>query len=46
MAAQQRAFRSSKSIAGAALAVLGMFPLYLNGAGAVAHLSHVLANGS
>jgi hypothetical protein len=46
MATQQRPFRNFKAIAGAALAVLGMFLLYQNGAGAVAHLSQVLANGS
>jgi hypothetical protein len=46
MATEQTAFRSSKSIAGAVLAVLGMFPLYENVAGTVARLSHLFANGS
>jgi hypothetical protein len=40
--AGQTVFRSSKSIAGAALAGLGMFILYENLAGAVARLSHLL----
>jgi len=46
MAPRQTAFRSSKSIAGAALAVLGTFILYENVAGAVVRVSHVLGNGS
>jgi hypothetical protein len=47
MARQQTAFRSSKSIAGAALVGLGIFILYENLAEGVARLSHVLgANGS
>jgi hypothetical protein len=46
MAAQQTALRISKSVAGAALLLLGMFTLYENLAGAVVRLSHVLANGS
>jgi hypothetical protein len=46
MAAQQTVFRRSKSIAGAALALLGTFILYENVAGAFARVSHVLGNGS
>jgi hypothetical protein len=47
MTARGTAFRSSKSIAGAAFVGLGMFILYGNLAGAVAQLRHVLdANGS
>jgi hypothetical protein len=41
MARQRAAFRSSKSIAGAALVGVGMFVLYENLAAAVAWLSHV-----
>jgi len=41
MARQRTTFRSSKSIAGAALAGVGMFVLYENLAAAVAWLSHV-----
>jgi len=47
MARQRTAFRSTKSIAGAAFLGLGMFILYGNLAGAVAQVRHVLgANGS
>ena len=46
MAARQRAFRISKSIAGAALLLLGMFILYANLAAAVARSSHVLAHSA
>jgi hypothetical protein len=46
MSPQQKAFRRLKSIAGAALFVVGMFILYKNKAGAVTHLSHVVAKGS
>lgn len=47
MARQRTSFRSSKSIAGAALAGFGTFILYENLAAAVAWLSHVLgANNS
>jgi putative Mn2+ efflux pump MntP len=46
MAAQRTVFRSSKSIAGAVLLVLGTFILYENLAGAVARLNHVLNNSS
>jgi hypothetical protein len=46
MAAQQRAFRNAKRIAGAALAVFGMFPIYENAAGALARFSDGLGNGS
>jgi len=46
MARQRTAFRSSKSIAGAALVGFGMFILYENLAGAVAWLSHVLGTNS
>jgi hypothetical protein len=46
MAAQETALRSTKSIAGAALAALGMFILYENVTAAVAHLSHILGHGS
>ena len=46
MAARQTALRISKSIAGAALLLLGMFILYEKLAGAVVRLSHDLANGS
>jgi hypothetical protein len=41
MARQGITFRSSRSIAGAALVVVGMFVLYENLAAAVAWLSHV-----
>lgn len=47
MAGQRTAFSSSKSIAGAALVVVGTFVLYGNLAEAVAQVRHVLgANGS
>ena len=46
MSPQQEAVRRLKSIAGAALFILGMFILYENRAGAVTHLSHVVAKGS
>jgi hypothetical protein len=46
MAAQQTPFQSCKSIAGAALALLGMFVLYGNLTGACLRLKHALANGS
>jgi len=46
MAARQRALRISKSIAGAALLLLGMFILYANLAAAVARSSHVLAHSA
>ena len=46
MAGRRTFFRSFKSIAGAALLVLGTFILYENLAGTVTRLSHVLANGS
>ena len=46
MAAGQRAFRISKSIAGAAFLLLGMFILYANLAAAVARSSHVLAHSA
>jgi len=46
MSPQQKAFRRLKSIAGAALFVVGMFILYKNMAGAVTHLSHVVSKGS
>jgi len=46
MAARQRAFRISKSIAGAALLLLGMFILYANLAAVVARSSHVLARSA
>lgn len=46
MAARQRASRISKSIAGAALLLLGMFILYANLAAAVARSSHILAHSA
>ena len=46
MATQQTTIGILKSIAGAVLVGLGMFILYANTAGAVAHLRHVLGNGS
>jgi hypothetical protein len=46
MAPQQTTVRIVKSVAGAVLAGLGMFILYSNTAGAVAHVRHVLANGT
>jgi hypothetical protein len=46
MATQQTPFQSCKSIAGAALAVLGMFVLYGDLTGACVRLKHVIANGS
>ena len=47
MTGQRTAFRSSKSIAGAAFVGVGMFMVYGNLAGAVAQLRFVLgANGS
>ncbi len=46
MARQRTAFRSSKSIAGAALVGFGMFIQYEKLAGAVAWLSHVLGANS
>jgi hypothetical protein len=46
VAGRRTVFRSSKSIAGAALLVLGTFILYENLADAVHRLSQVLANGS
>jgi hypothetical protein len=46
MAGRRTIFRSSRSIAGAALLMVGMFILYENLAGAVTALSHALANRS
>jgi uncharacterized membrane protein len=46
MAGQRTSFRSSKAIAGAALAGFGMFILYEHLADAVAWLSHVLGANS
>jgi hypothetical protein len=46
MAPQKRTVRTLKSMLGAALVGLGMFILYANAAGAVAHLRHILGNGS
>ncbi|MGA8488988.1 MAG: hypothetical protein WB711_01115 [Terriglobales bacterium] len=46
MAAHQPTVRILKSIAGAVLAGLGMFILYANTAGAVAHLRQILVSGS
>lgn len=46
MAAQHTVLRIFKSIAGAALFVLGMFILYENLSAAVSRASHILANGS
>ncbi len=46
MAARQRAFRVSKSIAGAAILLLGMFTLYANLAAAVTRSSHILAHSA
>jgi hypothetical protein len=46
MARQQTAYRSSKSIAGVALAGFGIFILYANLAGAVTWLSHFLTANS
>ncbi|MGI8770965.1 MAG: hypothetical protein ACR2JE_05985 [Acidobacteriaceae bacterium] len=46
MARQRTAFRSSKSIAGAALVGFGIFILYANLAGAVAWLTHLLGADS
>jgi hypothetical protein len=46
MAVQQRALRRFKSIAGAAIFVLGMFILYENLAGAFTKISDVVAKGS
>ncbi|HWY57475.1 MAG TPA: hypothetical protein VNZ03_23620 [Terriglobales bacterium] len=46
MAAKQTALWNPKSIAGAVLALLGMFILYDNLSGAVARLSQVIGNSS
>jgi hypothetical protein len=46
MAAQQAILRISKSIAGAALFVLGLFILYQNLAATVSRMSHILTGGS
>ena len=46
MAPQQTTVRRLKAMLGAVLVGLGMFILYANMAGAVAHLRHVLSNGS
>jgi hypothetical protein len=46
MATQRKILRTTKSIAGTAILVLGTFVLYQNVAGAAARVSHALTNGS